>query len=589
MSTAKRTEYNPQNYDPKMEPAVINKFKTMNEEAENMELLPKSKILDDIMSPDEPWVGGCRYLLCFTPLFMHIEKGKTNYYTDESTREDFNDNFGLSGEDCELSILNRERIYKVLLTVTGMGLINHWSKTGHHQNYEMAKDYVARSMNFAGYKYDIVRGNDKVAVINKVKRMINSDIPVLALYKTGWELIIGYDENDSSLIFRKGNGVVTQKNYTDGLEYLICVTDIGEEKTDWKDIILDIIQTMETNDEGLGMEGYYEAIDFLLNDDFFNHADDKELSAIKQSLVGSYFIGHAEARGFSGQGFEWRFLNRYDEANKLADLYNKISYYGDQHHQIAWCGDAVFQMYGSDIRNRVIREKLVTVIYYMIENDMIICRLLKELIGQNTPDVLAPYDKKTGKIYSTQISTRDISLEEIMKQIKIKNTVEMDFNTDIEQSGNVEWKLEDGVLQIKGDNGVWDQDGITLKKGTNYPFKVDIRVKTNNSNIHLYYGNSYISFMQHQHDPEGLWIRDMLIGLYLGYPNKGIIPVNEFIDISWIVHSNFMAVIVNGEVRHYGVNYPYMNIIDSSNEKFRFGTANGSTITVEKIVISELQ
>ena len=81
----------------------------------------------------------------------------------------------------------------------------------------------------------------------------------------------------------------------------------------------------------------------------------------------------------------------------------------------------------------------------------------------------------------------------------------------------------------------------------------------------------------------------MLIGLYLGYPDKGIIPVNEFIDISWIVHTNFMAVIVNDEVRHYGVNYPYMSIISSLNEKFRFGTPNGSTITVEKLEISELE
>ena len=314
------------------------------------------------------------------------------------------------------------------------------------------------------------------------------------------------------------------------------------------------------------------------------------LKSIRKSLIKKYFTGHAEARGFSGQGFEWRFLNRYEEANKLADLYNKISYYGDQHHQIAWCGDMIVKMYGGDIRDRSIREKLVTVIYYMIENDMIICQLLKQLIGLNTPDVLKPYDRKTGKVYSTQIVTRDdITIQEIMKQIKVKNTVKVDFNNDIEQYGNVEWKVEDGVLRIKGDNGVWDQDGIALKKGTNYPFKVDIRVKTDSTNIHLYYGNSNISFRQHQHALDSLWIRDMLIGLYLGYPDKGIIPVNEFIDISWIVHTNFMAVIVNDEVRHYGVNYPYMSIISSINEKFRFGTANGSTITVEKLEISELE
>lgn len=590
MTAIKKPEYNPENYDPKMKPTVVNKFQELNAETVDLKDLPKTKILAEIMSPDEPWVGSCRYLLCFTSLFMHIEKHTTNYYTDETTRKDFNNNFGLSGENCELSILNRERIYKVFLTVTGMGLINHWSKTGQHQNYEVAKDYVGRSMNFAGYRYDIITDDDRSVVMDKVKRMINIDIPVLAKYKTGWELIVGYDEHDNALILRKGNDTANKKDYTDGLENLICVTDTNKEKPDWKFVVSDIIETMESNGEGIGMNGYYEAIDFLLNDDFFNQAEDETLNAIKQSLVERYFIGHAEARGFSGQGFEWCFLNRYEEANKLADLYNQISYFGDQQHQIAWCGDTIFKMYGDDIRNRTVREKLVTVIYYMIENDMMICRLLKQLIGRNTPDVLTPHDRKTGKIYSTQIQTRDdITLQEIMKQIKVKNSVDVNLNTDIEQYGNVECAFDNGVLRVKGENGVWDQDGIAVKNGTNYPFKVDMRVKTDNANIHLYYGKSYISFRQHQHALDSLFILDMLIGLYLGYPNKGIIPIDEFIDITWIVHHDFMAVIVNGEVCHYGVNYPYMSIINSLNEKFRFGTANGNTITVEKLIISELE
>jgi len=132
----------------------------------------------------------------------------------------------LSGENCELKILNRERIYKVFLTVTGMGLINHWSKTGQHQNYEMTKGYVARSMNFAGYRYDIITGNDRDAFMDKVKLMINFDIPVLVLYKTGWELVIGYDEDDDALILRKGNDTANKKDYTDGLEHLVCITDV---------------------------------------------------------------------------------------------------------------------------------------------------------------------------------------------------------------------------------------------------------------------------------------------------------------------------------------------------------------------------
>lgn len=588
ISRATWEDINSTSYQPK-KPEILN----MAEDAlksNAIAFLPFVKMIDNILSPDEPWVGGCRYLLCFTPLYMHLERHNTNYYSDESTREDFNGNYGLCGEECDLQALNRERVYKVFLTATGMGLVNHWSKTGQHQNYEMAKDYIARSMRFAGYDYDILADTDENSVMNTAKRMINADIPVLVQYESGWELIVGYNETDNTLTLRKGGGTVDKKDFTDGLKHLVCVTDTNREKSDLTTVVSDIIETMETSGDGTGMNGYYDAIDFLQNDKFFDNGNNETLNSIKQSLVWGYFISHAEARGFSGIGFEWRFFNRYETDEKTAELYNKISYYGDQHHQIAWCGDSVCKMYGGDIRSKELREKLITIIYYLMENDMIVCRLLKQLIGLDTPDVITPRDRKTGKLYSTQIAVRDdITADEMLSRLKVKNTVSIDFIKDIEESGNVHLKLENGLLQVKSCNNVYDQDGIALKKATTYPFKVDMRVKTDSMNIHLYYGNAYISLRQHPHCLDSLWIRDMLIGLYLGYPDRGIVPIDKFIDLTWIVHRDFMAVIVNGEVHHYGSNYPYMNVMGAAHEKFRFGTASGSTITVEKLAISELE
>ncbi len=576
-----------ESYSPKNMPEIINRLRALKDEIINLEKLPKTKTLDDIISPDEPWVGSCQYLLCFTSLFMHIEKHNTNYYTDLSTKDDFNYNFGNTDNKGNLAQLNRERIYKVFLTVTGMGLTNYWRSNEYPHNYEIAKDYVARSMNFAGYTYEVVQNTGQDIVMNKIKIMINSNLPVLARYKSKWVIIIGYDIGKNTVSIRKGGGSVSVIDYADKIEYLVCVTDTCCEKSDLKTIIYGIIETMETSGEGFGPQAYYEAIEYFSNDDFFNSADDDTLKKARQHQVFDFFVSHAEARGFSGQGFEWRFLNRYEEANKMADLYNKLSYYGDQHHQIAWSGDHACGEF-KNLRSRFVREAMIYVIYQMMQNDMIICHLLKELIQLDTPDVLMPIDKKTGKVLNIQqIHTKEMTINQVMDKIKVKSTVYVNFNNDLVTPDNTDWQIENGIVIIK--SPLDRENNMIIKKDLALPFKIDIRVKTDSTNIHLHYHRGNVLFEGWRHIPGELRIADIATGLDLGYPGKSIIPVDKFMDISWIVHRNFMAVIVDGDVRHYSEHYPYMNLENIPSGKIRFGAAKGSKITVEKLTVSELE
>ena len=551
----------------------------------DLERLPRSKTLEGVISPDEPWVGGCQYLLCFTSLLMHTEKhnGNTDFFADPKTRDDFNGNLGFNGDN-GIALMNRERIYKVFLTVTGMGLANSWRSNGNPFSYEVAKDYVARSMSFAGYEYEVVENTGKDVVMAKIRVAINSNVPVLARYKSEWELVIGYDIDKDTLTIRKGGGSVSVKDYADGVEYLVCVTGTDREKSDLKTVISGIIETMETGGEGFGPQAYYEAIEYFSNDEFFENADDDTLKKARKHQVYDFFVGHAEARGFSGMGFSWRFMNR--NTADMTDTLHELGVSGDQHHQIAWSGDHLCGEFGN-LRDRSVRQAMIYVIYQMIENDMITCRLLKKLIGLDTPDALKPLARKTGKMLNTQIQTKEMTVNQVMAKTKVKSIINVDFDNDLMPPDNKDWQIENGAVVIK--SAANQENSMTVNKDFTLPFKIDMRVKTDSTNIHLYYRRGNVLLEGWRHLPGELRIADITTGLDLGYAGRCVLQVDRFMDVSWIVHRDFTAVIVDGEVRHYGENYPYMNIGDIPAGKIRFGAAKGSTVTVEQLAVSELE
>ncbi len=578
----------PEDYGPK-KPEIIRMAKNLRQK--EMSLLPDTMVLDHVLSPYEPWIGSCGYLLCLTSLYMYAEQGRCDYYEDRTLLADFNDNLGFGDEESTMAALNRERIYKVLLTATGMGLVNHFGQNGaQHMNYEETPGYLARSMRFCGYAYEEIPAGEPEMLIRSVQLSVHEGIPVLAQYEDGWALIIGYDCQRAVFVLRKGEANEEREIGCPGLIRLIVVTDTNGTPADWKELLREVIAVMEADMPGVGMQGYRALIAALRDDAFFADMTAEESLHWGNTVVWSWFISHAEARGFSGMGFEWRFLNRHEDANRLADLWCQLSYYGDQHHQIGWCGYNIFTAAGNDIRPGQVRKRMIEAVYHMMDNDRILCRILKQLIGLDTPDVLLAQDPDTGEIFDTQIRVREnVSYDDMMAGIRIRQTKEIDLAHDLEPIGGTEPALDDGRLLFIGNNGIDDLAGMQLKMPVTVPFLVRMRMKTTRNNVHVYFGNGCITFRKHPHTYDSLYIRDNAIGLYYGYDQCGEVEADTFFDLVWLVGKDRFAVAVNGEVRHYGENYPYMHMPALGTDFLRFGTADGNTLTVESITVMELE
>ena len=580
--------HSPEDYGPK-KPEIIRMAKEMRKT--ELARLPETMILENILSPYEPWVGGCGYLLCLTALYMYAERGRQDFYEDRSMLADFNDNLGFGEEDSPMTALNRERIYKVLLTATGMGVFNHFRPTGtQYSDYEAAPGYLDRSMRFCGYAYEELTAEGAENLTDRVRISIGAEIPVLAEYADGWALIVGYDCKRAIYILRKGEANEEREIGCAELKRMVIVTDIGGTPSDWKELLREVVEGMETDAPELGMQGYRSLIHALRDDAFFADMTAEESLKWGNTVVWSWFIQHSEARGFSGQGFEWRFLNRHEDANRLADLWCRLSYYGDQHHQIGWCGYNIFTAAGNDIRPKQVRERMIEAVYHMMDNDRLICRTLKELIGLDTPDVLLAKDPDSGEIFDTQIRVReDASYNEMMAGIRIRRTQEIDLAGDLAPIGGVEPVMEEGRLVFTGNNGIDDMAGMQLKTPVTVPFLVRMRMKTTRNNVHIYFGDGCITFRKHPHTYDSLYIRDNAIGLYYGYDQKGEVEPDTFFTLEWLVGKDRFAVAVDGEVRHCGENYPYMHMPSLWKDFLRFGTADGNTLTVEHMTVMEVE
>lgn len=578
----------PEDYGPK-KPEIIRMVKEMRKTEPTR--LSETMILENVLSPYEPWVGGCGYLLCLTSLYMYAERGRQDFYEDRSMLADFNDNLGFGDEDSTIAALNRERIYKVLLTATGMGVFNHFDPTGtQYSHYEAAPGYLDRSMRFCGYAYEELPAVDSEMLFDCVRVSVSERIPVLAEYEDGWALIIGYDGQRAVYVLRKGEANEEREIDHAGLKRMIVVTDTNGTPADWKELLREVIDVMETDAPDLGIQGYYSLIHTLRDDAFFADMTADESLKWGNTVVWSWFIQHSEARGFSGQGFEWRFLNRHEDANRLADLWCQLSYYGDQHHQIGWCGYNIFTAAGNDIRPKQVRERMIEAVYHMMDNDRIMCHIMKQLVGLDTPDVLLAKDPDTGEIFDTQIRVReDASHDEMMVGIRILQTQKIDLANDLVPIGGVEPVMEDGRLVFTGNNGIDDIAGMELKKPVTVPFLVRMRMKTTLNNVHIYFGDGCITFRKHPHTYDSLYIRDNAIGLYYGYDQQGEVEADTFFDLEWLVGKDRFAVAVDGEVRHYGENYPYMHMPALGTDYLRFGTADGNTLTVESMTVMELE
>ena len=199
---------------------------------------------------------------------------------------------------------------------------------------------------------------------------------------------------------------------------------------------------------------------------------------------------------------------------------------------------------------------------------------------------------ESGETASEAENAEDISenmtAEEILNDLKVKQEHTIDFENDLTLQGTSVVNVENGVLDVT--TSATDEDRMITKQSFSIPFKVDITAKTDNSNIRFNYNNGEI-ILGWEAQPNVLSVRDIGENQSYTYDGKGGITVGEYAEISWIIHNDYMALIVDGEVRNYSVKYPY---ILAGAEKiqaapFEFGTAWNSTLSVSELKITELE
>jgi len=194
----------------------------------------------------------------------------------------------------------------------------------------------------------------------------------------------------------------------------------------------------------------------------------------------------------------------------------------------------------------------------------------------------------TLKIAKEQEKIKPFLIEKMNKIIS-SNPVNIDLTT-LEQSGDMNVWYKDGLLNMKTDEARKKNYVATPQKFT-APLKIILRAKTDSNDIRIRYGKGRLIF--NIHNSTDLSLIDISNGKGSVVKSDGTIPINEFVDIEWIITKEFMAVNVNNKLRHIASDYAYINEFNNNanyqpSNQILLCAAYDSTVTVETLQITEI-
>lgn len=158
----------------------------------------------------------------------------------------------------------------------------------------------------------------------------------------------------------------------------------------------------------------------------------------------------------------------------------------------------------------------------------------------------------------------------------------------LETRGNIRMNKNDEGLAITCPR----DDGAVIAPGKYIiPLKIDLTAKTDSTNIRVKYGNGVVILNWERNENE-LRVHDPVDGGYCnGSVGKGKVPIDEFVNISWILDHDYMLLMVNGEVRLFRKNLPYMKLKNEGKPfpELEVGVASamGSVVTIKELNITE--
>jgi hypothetical protein len=191
--------------------------------------------------------------------------------------------------------------------------------------------------------------------------------------------------------------------------------------------------------------------------------------------------------------------------------------------------------------------------------------------------------------------------------LTIKTIIEDGFNMCKEYDVNLE-TLVPFIDDVEGAEGQGTQkfwisgnelvittegDADCLRTADSYtlPIRVDLTAKTDGNDIRIIYNNGQIIYNLGD-APEYFILTDILIGEQCSFIKDKISP-GEYVEITWWIEETCMEVYVNGEKRHAYENLPYHGLLKiepgrTVTSPVRISAANGSTVTVKSLKVTEL-
>ena len=592
----KPNKTNPESYSPK----TLKLANMMEQAGIDMKKIKPQYLIDAVFpTGDNPWVGGCDYLRCFTSLYMHLEGMPPAHST-------------------------RYWLYRKFLAVTGMGMVTTFTDKPDEHNYsfEAAHDYIGRLQRFAGYGYYTMEaaGQDKNELFKVISYSIHLGRPVFSVYPDGekmykfnrkWRLFVGYDYDNMTLSINEDGTAVILPDWFERLDSIIIITQTGLPRADIKDVLREIIVDAErekSQDEKYGCAAYEELISRLSDVSFFKNADETTLEQFNKSL-GSFFWYHAESRGATGEGYDQLCGQELDGTEYKTDA-GCNRFWGYNGHQISYIGCTALRKGAAALREKKHRDILIYGLRMLMSNDAKIINMIKHSLNINTPDVLFPKDEAGQPVDYCQRSKAMLTWDSknlfdnrysqlmnpldagsILSECKVTDTHTINFSNDAEAIDTELKILEEGLL-LKNTGSEWDMTGRVHSKQTfRAPLKIEACIENKEAAAFgLFFNEGFIKSSNWADVSGQLVLRDIYMNYAMDFWSGLNIPpiLTDEIKITWILQRNYTAVIVNEQLIHYIENLPYTHF-EMLQSAVGVGAFKDQSVILKALSVSELE
>ena len=183
-------------------------------------------------------------------------------------------------------------------------------------------------------------------------------------------------------------------------------------------------------------------------------------------------------------------------------------------------------------------------------------------------------------------NARDALIKALKATSPRGNPVDIDLAA-MAKRGDFTLSYADGRMELSSHDS---RNGMATPQKFSAPLRIELRAKADGPNIQVQYGKGTCSFdFLHKK----LTLCDIENGRQYDYRGYEELPSGEFTDIEWIIGRDFMAVKVNGELRHIGNNYEYIRAFKSKRKyslssPITIAAWGGSAVTVERLRVTEI-